>query len=93
VIKSFGSTDTGRLFRRERVKRFEAFERKALRKLVLIHAARSLRDLAAAPGNRLEKLKGSRKHQHSIRINDQWRVCFVWKGEDAYEVEIVDYHD
>jgi len=93
VIKSFGSTDTERLFRRERVKRFEAFERQALRKLLAIHAAKSLKDLAAIPGNRLERLKGARKHQHSIRINDQWRVCFVWKVADAYGVEIVDYHD
>lgn len=93
MIKSFGSADTLRLFQRERVKRFEAFERQALRKLVAIDAAKALSDLAAVPGNRLEKLKGNRKHQHSVRINDQWRVCFVWKVEDAYNVEIVDYHD
>jgi toxin HigB-1 len=93
VIKSFGSTNTERLFNRERVKQFEAFERQALRKLVAIHAAKALSDLAAVPGNQLEKLKGRRKHQHSIRINDQWRVCFVWKESDAYGVEIVDYHD
>jgi proteic killer suppression protein len=93
VIKSFGSDDTWRLFNRERVKRFQAFERQALRKLAMIHAARKLDDLAAQPGNRLEKLRGDRKFQHSIRINDQWRVCFVWKEADAYDVEITDYHD
>ena len=93
MIKSFGSADTERLFRRERVKRFEAFERQAQRKLAAIHAAASLNDLRAMPGNRLEKLKGDRKGQHSIRINDQWRVCFVWKDGDAHGVEIADYHD
>jgi toxin HigB-1 len=93
VIKSFGSTNTERLFNRERVKQFEAFERQAQRKLAAIHAAATLHDLAAVPGNRLEKLKGNRKRQHSIRINDQWRVCFLWKEGDAYEVEITDYHD
>jgi proteic killer suppression protein len=59
----------------------------------MIHAAKRLDDLAAVPGNRLEKLRGNRKHQHSIRINDRWRICFVWKESDAYEVEITDYHD
>jgi toxin HigB-1 len=93
VIKSFGSAATERLFNRERVKQFQAFERQALRKLAMIHAAKKLEDLAALPGNRLEKLRGNRKHQHSIRINDQWRICFVWKESDAYEVEITDYHD
>ncbi len=93
MIKSFGSDATKRLFNRERVKQFEAFERQALRKLAMIHAAKRLDDLAAVPGNRLEKLRGNRRRQHSIRINDQWRVCFVWKEGDAYEVEITDYHD
>ena len=93
MIKSFGSADTERLFRRERVKRFEAFEKQAQRKLAAIHAAASLNDLRAMPGNRLEKLKGDRKGQHSILINDQWRVCFVWKDGDALGVEIADYHD
>lgn len=93
MIKSFGSDDTERLFNRDRVKRFEAFARQALRKLAMIHAAKRLDDLAAVPGNRLEKLRGNRKHQHSIRINDQWRVCFVWREADAYDVEIADYHD
>jgi toxin HigB-1 len=93
VIKSFGSAATERLFNRERVRQFQAFEQQALRKLVMIHAAKRLDDLTAVPGNRLEKLRGNRKHQHSIRINDQWRVCFVWKEGDACNVEIMDYHD
>lgn len=92
MIKSFGSADTERLFRRERVKRFQSFERPAQRKLTALHAAASLDDLRAIPGNRLEKLKGDRKGQHSIRINDQWRVCFVWKDGNAHGVEIADYH-
>ncbi len=93
MIKSFGSDATKRLFDRERVKQFEAFARRAPRKLAMIHAAKRLDDLAAVPGNRLEKLRGNRKHQNSIRINDRWRICFVWKESDAYEVEITDYHD
>ena len=93
MIKSFRSDDTRRLFNRERVKQFQAFERQALRKLAMIHAAKRLEDLAAVPGNRLEKLRGNRKQEHSIRINDQWRVCFVWKEGDAFSVEITYYHD
>ncbi len=93
MIKSFGSDATARLFRRERVKQFEAFARQALRKLAMIHAAMRLEDLAAIPGNHLEKLRGDRRQQHSIRINQKWRVCFVWKESHAYEVEITDYHD
>jgi proteic killer suppression protein len=64
----------------------------ARRKLRQLDSAAELRDLAAPPGNRLEPLYGNRKGQHSIRINDQWRICFVWRNGDAYEVEIVDYH-
>ncbi len=93
VIQCFGSANTERLFRRERVKQFEAFERQAQRKLAELDAATSLNDLRAIPGNRLEKLKGDRKTQHSIRINDQWRVCFLWKDGNAHDVEIADYHD
>jgi toxin HigB-1 len=91
VIKTFGSADTERLFNRERVKLFEAFERIAQRKLAMLNAARTLRDLSL-PGNCLEKLEKDRKGQHSIRINDQYRVCFTWKDGDAYDVEITDYH-
>ena len=92
MIKSWGSADTERLFRRERVKRFEAVERPAQRKLAMVDAARELRDLSITPGNRLEKLSGDRKGQYSLRITDRWRVCFTWRDGDAYEVEIVDYH-
>jgi proteic killer suppression protein len=67
-------------------------ERVARRKLAQLNAAIQLRDLAAPPGNRLEALKGARQGQHSIRINDQWRICFVWRASYAYDVEIVDYH-
>lgn len=92
VIRSFRCRDTERLHRRERVPRFGAIERAARRKLRLLDSALELRDLASPPGNRLEALKGERQGQHSIRINDQWRICFRWRGGDAFEVEIVDYH-
>jgi len=92
VIKSFRSVDTERLFRRERVRKFQSIERVALQKLYMLDATWELRDLAAAPSNRLKKLKGDRKGQYSLRINDQWRICFVWKEGDAFDVEIVDYH-
>jgi len=92
VIKSFRSVLTEQLFRRQRVLRFRAFERIALRKLRQLDAATDLRDLASPPGNRLEALHGDRKGQFSIRINDQWRICFVWTSGDAYDVEISDYH-
>ena len=72
--------------------RFRNIERVARRKLLQLHAATELNSLRIPPGNLLEALKGNRKGQHSIRINDQWRVCFVWTGSDAREVEIVDYH-
>ena len=80
------------MFRREFSRRFQAVGRGAKRKLDHLHAATSLADLAAVPGNRLEALTGERTGQHSIRINDQWRICFTWKDGDAYWVEIVDYH-
>jgi toxin HigB-1 len=77
---------------RERVKAFEAIERVAQRKLKMLNDARELRDLAAAPGNRLEPLHKEREGQHSIRVNDQWRVCFVWRDGDAYDVEITKHY-
>ena len=81
------------MFRRVHSKRFPSgLERIALRKLLLLDAAETLDDLRVPPGNRLEKLLGTRQGQHSIRINEQWRVCFRWHKGDAYEVEIVDYH-
>jgi toxin HigB-1 len=92
VIKSFRSADTERLFNRESVRKFRAIERVALRKLKMLDAAGQLLDLGAVTGNRLEQLRGDRKGRYSIRINDQWRVCFLWQGGDAFEVEIVDYH-
>jgi proteic killer suppression protein len=92
VIKSFRDADTERLFRRDSVKRFRAIERSALRKLDMLDACESLQTLATLPGNRLERLKGDRQGEYSIRINDQWRLCFVWQDGHAYRVEIVDYH-
>ncbi len=80
------------MFADEEVPRFRAFERIARRKLLLLHRAKSLEDLRVPPGNRLEALRGNRKGQYSIRINDQWRICFVWAQGDARDVEIVDYH-
>ena len=93
MIKSFGCKDTERIFRFEHDPRWDVGIRKtALRKLKWLDAAMSLNDLRIPPGNRLEKLKGSRKDQYSIRINDQWRICFVWHEGHALNVEIVDYH-
>jgi proteic killer suppression protein len=92
VIKSFRSAETDRLFRRRRSRRFRAIERSALRKLDILDAADSLQVLATLPGNRLERLHGDRDGQRSIRINDQWRLCFVWRDGHAYDVEITDYH-
>ncbi len=80
------------LFHDHDVPAFRAFERVARRKLLLLHRAKTLQDLTAPPGNRLEALRRDRAGQHSIRINDQWRICFVWAEEDAQDVEIVDYH-
>jgi proteic killer suppression protein len=92
VIRSFRCQDTERLFHREPVRRFKAFESVARRKLEMLDAAHRLEDLKVPPGNRLEALSGDRKGQHSIRINDQWRLCFVWRDGGADNVEIVDYH-
>jgi toxin HigB-1 len=91
MIKRFRDRDTELIFNREVVPRLRQIERVALRKLRQIDSASRLNDLSL-PGNRLEALKGDRRGQHSIRINDQFRICFVWRGGDAFEVEIVDYH-
>lgn len=92
MIRSFRDKRTERIFRRERVKRLALnVQRAALRKLVIIDAAETLDDLHVPPGNRLEQLKGDRKGQYSIRVNDQWRICFEWSSGDAYEVELTDY--
>jgi proteic killer suppression protein len=92
MIRGFKDRATARLFADEDVVRFRGIERPARRKLVMINAANSLLDLAAGSGNRLEALKGDRKGQYSIRINDQWRICFIWKYTGGVDVEIVDYH-
>lgn len=93
MIKSFSDRATEELFRRTRVHRqFRQMARQARVKLHLIHAAQTLGDLRVPPGNRLEKLAGDRKGQYSIRINDQFRICFTWRQGDAYGVEIIDYH-
>ena len=92
MIRSFRSKDTEALFGDTPVPRFRAIERPARRKLLYLHRARLLQDLRVPPGNQLEALKGDRKGQHSIRINDQWRICFRWQDGDAHDVEIVDYH-
>ena len=92
MIKSFRSADTEALFNDRPVARFRAIERPARRKLLYLSQARTIRDLMVPPGNRLEALNGDRKGQHSIRINDQWRICFLWFEGHAHYVEIVDYH-
>lgn len=91
-IKSFRCSDTQALFGRRRSARFANIETVARRKLEQLNMAGALEDLRIPPRNRLEALKGDRKGQHSIRINDQWRICFVWTGSNAEDVEIVDYH-
>ncbi len=92
MIKSFRSSEAEQLHARQRVARFRAIERVAQRKLRQLDIAVELRDLRSPPGNHLEALAGDRKGQYSIRINEQWRICFVWRDGDAYDVEIVDYH-
>ena len=93
MIQSFADRETERLFARERVVRFPAgLLRAMLKKLVMLDAAEQLDDLRVPPGNRLEKLARDRAGQYSVRVNDQWRVCFRWKEGHAYDVEIVDYH-
>ena len=93
MIRSFRDRRTQEVFERQYVKTFSReLQRAALRKLVILDASLILEDLKIPPGNRLEKLSGDREGQYSIRINDQWRVCFIWMDRDAWEVEIVDYH-
>jgi proteic killer suppression protein len=93
MIQSFRDKTTERLFKREPVKKFaRPLQRAALRKLLLVDAAESLDDLRVPPGNRLEKLSGDREGQHSIRVNDQWRICFRWPEAGPEDVEITDYH-
>lgn len=93
MIRSFRDRDTERLFQRHRIRRLPPdLHRVTLRKLLMVDAATCLDDLRVPPANHLEKLAGDRKGQHSIRINDQWRICFRWSNGDAHDVEIVDYH-
>jgi proteic killer suppression protein len=92
VIRSFRDKEAGKVFRRELSRRFPTIAPLAKRKLDQLNAAVALSDLSAIPGNRLEALAGSRKGQHSVRIIDQWRICFYWSEGEASEVEIVDYH-
>ena len=92
MIRSFKCPDTERLFRDENVRKFVNIRQPARRKLLMLHAAKRLMDLKVPPGNRLHQLERDRAGQHSISINDQWRICFVWRDGDAYHVEITDYH-
>jgi len=92
MIQSFKCKDTEALFEGKSPRKFKAFMSVAERKLAQLEAAQTLDFLKAPPGNRLEALKGDRKGQHSIRINDQWRICFVWSGVGPVDIEIVDYH-
>lgn len=93
MIRSFRDRETEKVFERERSRRLPPdVQRRAHRKLLILDAAETLDDLRVPPGNRLEKLSGDREGQHSIRINDQWRICFRWQDGDAADVEIVDYH-
>lgn len=92
VIKSFADKRTKALFETGRSRRWNAIARAAVRKLVQLDSVSTLAELNAPPGNYLETLKGDRAGQHSIRINDQWRICFRWESDGIYEVEIVDYH-
>lgn len=93
MLKGFADKETEKVFNREFSRRLPPeIQRPARRKLEVLNAAGALLDLRIPPSNRLEKLSGNRSSQHSICINDPWRICFVWKGSDAYDVEIVHYH-
>ena len=93
MIKSFADPETEALFQGQRPRHLpSSVVRQAARKLLVLNAVSVLQELAKPPGNRLEKLKGRRSGQHSIRINDQWRICFTWRDGDAYEVQVTDYH-
>lgn len=93
MIKNFKDKDTEKVFLRQFVKKFPiSLQKSMIRKLLMLNAATGLNDLKSPPGNNLEALKGNRNGQHSIRINHQWRVCFIWEGGHAYQVEIIDYH-
>lgn len=93
MIKTFKNDDTLKIYQRQRSRKFPSdIQQVALRRLRMINNSVSVNDLRVPPANHLEKLKGNRAGQWSIRINDQWRICFKWQGTDAYDVEIMDYH-
>ncbi len=93
MIKSFRCKETEKIFRRSFSRKLpQTIQKTSYRKLALLHSAKELRDLLLPPTNYLEMLRGDREGQYSIRINDQWRICFTWQDNDAYNVEIVDYH-
>jgi len=93
VIRSFKCKETEKIFKGSYSKKYPVdMQRVALRKLRMLNRAEDLNDLRVPPGNRLEALKGKRKGQHSIRINDQWQICFLWQDKDVFDVEITDYH-
>lgn len=93
MIKTFKDAETQKIYQRERSRKLPVdIQQVALRKLRMINNAININDLRVPPANRLEKLSGNREGQYSIRINDQWRVCFDWRGSDAFNVEIADYH-
>ena len=92
MIRSFADEDTEQVFHHRHSRRYAAIERVAFRKLRQIHSVSTIEELHEPPGNRLERMKGDRKGEWSLRINGQYRICFVWRDGDAYEVEIIDYH-
>jgi proteic killer suppression protein len=93
VIKSFENKETEKIYYREISRKLpREIQQVALRKLRMVNNSKNLSDLRIPPANRLEKLSGNREGQHSIRINDQWRICFIWRDGDTYDVEITDYH-
>ena len=93
MIRSFADKDTAKVFHRQRSPRLpNEIQHRARRKLLMLEHAQSLADLRVPPGNHLERLKGEQSGQHSIRINQQWRICFIWEAGDAFDVQIIDYH-
>ena len=92
MVGSFADEEAEKIFNRQPNRRYGVLQKVILRKLVMLHGAQLLADLRKPPGNRLEALRGNRKGQHSIRINDQYRICFVWREPYADDIEITDYH-
>jgi proteic killer suppression protein len=93
VIKSFRDEETAKIWNQEQSRKIsKSIQQVALRKSIMLHRSQGIEDLKISPGNRLEKLKGNRRGEYSIRINGQWRICFTWRDSDAFDVTIVDYH-